>query len=110
MCLKFARLNNKNTYRWTDMVGCLFYIMIALDTLVHSPRITILLLPTVLHELIVAASFIIRRPLNRSISGWKPRVAAYSGTFLVLGFVRLSSLINPEWTRATHSPVLDAAG
>jgi protein-S-isoprenylcysteine O-methyltransferase Ste14 len=109
MCPKFARVTG-NTYRWTDWVGCLFYITIALDTLVHSPRITLLLLPAVLHELVVAASFIIRRPLNRTISGWKPRVAAYTGTFLVLGFIRLSSSINPEWTRATHSSILNAAG
>jgi protein-S-isoprenylcysteine O-methyltransferase Ste14 len=94
-----------------DWIGCLIYLLIARDVLVHSStRMAILLLPIALHEIIVAGSFLIRRPLNRKMSGWKPRVTAYIGTFLVFGFIRLSSSINPNWVRPTHTPALDTSG
>ncbi|MCU1305728.1 MAG: putative protein-S-isoprenylcysteine O-methyltransferase [Acidobacteriaceae bacterium] len=100
----------KQLRHWTDWAGCLLYITIAVDMVVHAPQIGILLLPSVLHELIAAASFLIRRPLARQSNGWQPRLAAYLGSFLVIIFIRLSSAYHPSWVAHTHVAVLNALG
>jgi protein-S-isoprenylcysteine O-methyltransferase Ste14 len=77
---------------------------------VHAPQIGILLLPTVLHELLVAASFLIRRPLNRQSKGWKPPLVAYIGTFLVMAFIRFSAVLHPNWVAQIRNPLLNMVG
>src|SRR4051812_13093658 len=76
---------------WTDWAGCALYLCLAADLFAHSPRIGVLLLPSVLHEIVVAASFLLRRPLAQQAKGLAPRIAAYVGSFLVLAFLRLAS-------------------
>jgi protein-S-isoprenylcysteine O-methyltransferase Ste14 len=108
MCLKISDVKAKTAADW---IGCLIYLLIARDVLVHSSaRLAILLLPTALHEIIIATSFLIRRPLSQRLTGWAPRITAYVGTFLVFVFIRISASINPNWVRATHNPVLDISG
>jgi protein-S-isoprenylcysteine O-methyltransferase Ste14 len=95
---------------WSDWAGSAFYVALAIDILVHAPQIGILLLPSVLHELIAATSFLVRRPLARQSKGWKPRTAAYLGTFLVVGFTRFSGAFHPDWIAHTNNPLLNASG
>jgi len=76
----------------------------------QAPEIGILLLPSVLHELVAAASFLVRRPLAKQSRGLKPRLAAYVGTFLIFGFTAFSSAFHPDWIARTHNPLLNGAG
>jgi protein-S-isoprenylcysteine O-methyltransferase Ste14 len=95
---------------WSDLAGCAFYIALTVDILVHAPQIGILLLPSVLHELMAATSFLVRRPLVRRSKGWKPRMAAYLGTFLVICFTRFSGAFHPDWIAHTNNLLLNASG
>jgi protein-S-isoprenylcysteine O-methyltransferase Ste14 len=106
--VKFSQAYKRRS--WTDWVGCSLYVALAVDIAVHSPQIGILLLPSVLHELLVAGSFLIRRPLCRQAEGWKPRLAAYSGTFLVIGFIRFASTFEPSWVARSEDANLKAVG
>ncbi|MCU1285273.1 MAG: protein-S-isoprenylcysteine methyltransferase [Acidobacteriales bacterium] len=95
---------------WTDWAGCALYLCLAVDLLVHSPKIGILLLPGVLHETVVAASFLLRRPLAQQAKGLGPRIAAYVGTFMMVAFVRLASSYYPAWVEHTNGLLLNRLG
>jgi protein-S-isoprenylcysteine O-methyltransferase Ste14 len=106
-----STLHTESMHRhWSDWAGCLLWLALVADTLTHSPQIGILLLPTVFHELIVAFSFLVRRPLSRQSRGWRPRVAAYSGTFLVLAFIRFASAFRPDWVEVSQFRILTGLG
>lgn len=95
---------------WTDIVGFAFYIVLAASVMLRVPRMGILLLPAVLHEILVASGFLLRRPLQRSLKGLTPRLAAYTGTFLLLAFVEVARRFRPEWIHTSGSGALKAAG
>src|SRR4051812_22240657 len=100
----------KSRRHWSDWTGCVMYVALAADVMINSPRIGIMLIPIFVHELLVAFSFLVRRPLNQNSTGWKPRFVAYCGTFLILLFVRFSTSFRPDWVAPTNNPVLITAG
>lgn len=80
-----------------DWIGFLCFATLAGNILIHSPKIGLLLLPTLLHEIVTAVSFIIRQPLRQQATGLVPRAAAYAGTFLIPGFFEFARRVRPEW-------------
>ena len=82
---------------WTDWVGFLCFSIIAVNLLVRSPQIGLLLLPTLLHEMMTAVSFIIRCPLRAEQRGLTARVAAYGGSFIVPLFLEFARRLHSDW-------------
>jgi len=76
----------------------------------RSPRFGLLLLPTMLYDLSLAASFLTRRPLRRQFASWPARAAAYSGTMLLPVFAWLAGWWFPGWTAPTHHTALIIPG
>lgn len=102
--------HTKARRNWTDIAGFAFYIALAASALLRIPRVGILLLPAVLHEILVASGFLLRRPLRRTLQGLGPRLAAYSGTFLLVAFVEVARRFNPAWIEPANNLPLKAAG
>ncbi|MGH9649503.1 MAG: methyltransferase family protein, partial [Terriglobales bacterium] len=87
------------------------YLAVAINFLRHMPRELILLLaPTLLHELAVAASFLIRRPLRMQLQGLGPALAGYGGALILLVFFPVARAWFPSWITRTESPPMVAAG
>jgi protein-S-isoprenylcysteine O-methyltransferase Ste14 len=83
--------------RVSDWLGFTIYAAWTAVTLSKMPAAGIMLAPTLLFELSIAVSFLIRdRPkaANRSL---RARVSAYGGSFLVIVFTQLASTYQPEW-------------
>ncbi len=74
----------KNTQqRWVDSVGCVCAVAFCCSLLVRSAGLGLLLAPTLLHNLLLAASFIMRRAPQARISSLPARASAYGVTVLV---------------------------
>ncbi len=96
---------------WSDFVGFVFYLAVAVNFLRHMPReLIVLLAPTLLHELAVAASFLIRRPLRMQLKGWAPAAAGYGGALILMAFFPAARAWWPWWITRTQSDSLVAAG
>ncbi len=103
---------NSDTVRrsWTDWVGFLCFSSIAVNLLIGSPEIGLLLLPTLLHEMLTAVSFIIRSPLRAEQRGLAARIAAYGGSFIIPVFFALARRFHPDWiVVSNHTSVLRLA-
>ncbi len=101
----------RSSRHWSDYLGFLFYLAVALNFLRHMPReIVLLLAPTLLHELAVAASFLIRRPLRMQLPGWAPAVAGYGGALVLMAFFPIARTWFPAWITRTQSDSMMAAG
>jgi protein-S-isoprenylcysteine O-methyltransferase Ste14 len=81
---------------WSDWIGCLFYALCALGTLASAPALGVLLLPTILHEALVAIAFFTRTPARRTLGGWVPRVVAYAGSLGLMVFIQIAKLALPS--------------
>ena len=100
----------RSSRHWSDWVGVLAFTGIGINLFRQSTEFGILILPGILQELIVAASFLLRPRSRRGISGWKPRLVAYANTFGVMLFLIYAASAHPEWIRATPNPALRNAG
>lgn len=75
----------------------------------RSPAVACFLVPTFAHEALIAASFLVRRPLLRQAEGWAPRAVAYAATFMTPAFCFFCSRWEPQWIRPS-GPVLFVTG
>lgn len=97
--------------RWSDGVGFVFFAGLAAWTLRRMPEVGIFLLPTLAHELFVALAFLLRDRPKAAHPTLAARIAAYGGTFLILGFFHAARSWRPEWlTQTTIAPVGIAGG
>ena len=69
-----------------------------------------LILPSLVHELLVAAAFVLRGPARRVATGWLPRVVGYLHTFLIIGFLQVAARWRPEWVTASDNETAKLAG
>jgi protein-S-isoprenylcysteine O-methyltransferase Ste14 len=83
--------------RLSNWVGFLFYLLVAIRIVVQSPQIGVWMLPSFLHELIIAVAFLNRQPLRRIAPGFLPRAAAYSGSFILPLFLTWAGRFHPQW-------------
>lgn len=93
-----------------DWVGCAFFCAFAITIPLTSGKLGLLLLPPMLYELVVAATFLLRGQPRRSLPGVGPRVAAYGATFLLPIFLWTSSRWAPSLIAPSELPVLRTAG
>ncbi len=100
----------RSTRHWSDWVGVAVFTAIGVNLYRQSPEFGILILPGILQELIVAASFLLRRRQRHAASGWMPRVVAYLNSFGVMVFLLYAAGRHPDWIRPTSDPDLRIAG
>jgi protein-S-isoprenylcysteine O-methyltransferase Ste14 len=70
----------------------------------------VLMLPSVLHELFVAGTFLIRPRPRRTLPGLLPKAVGYAHTFLLLAFLQFASAWHPDWIRPTPNETLRFLG
>ena len=93
-----------------DWVGFLAYTATAVWVWITSPSVGLLLLPVLAFELMLAASFLVRRPLRAQLPGWQPQFAGYAGSFLPLAFMQLRAFVFPQWLNAHQPQILQQIG
>jgi protein-S-isoprenylcysteine O-methyltransferase Ste14 len=93
--------SEKARHHWTDWAGILFFLGMAVTVLRSTPMVGIMMLPIVLCDVVVGISFLIRRPAKARLEGWAPRIATYSGAFLIQTFLAFASSRHPSWLAPT---------
>lgn len=86
---------------WSDWAGFVCYFGLAGFIAWRAPRFAIVLLPAIAHELFIAVSFLLRRPARSRLSGLKPQLAGYGGTFLLPLFMAVAAHWKPQWLKMT---------
>ena len=98
------------TRHWSDWVGTAAFTAMAVGLWRQSPEFGVLLLPGLVQELLVAASFLLRGRARATAPGWASRVVAYANSFLVMIFILVAGKLQPEWLRPTPNDALRFAG
>ncbi len=98
------------TRDWSDWAGFVFWSISVLCLLARVGGLALLFLPSILHEALVAASFLLRHRRRAQLSGIAPRLAAYAGTFLIPAFVTYSQLAHLGWLQLTSVKALVTGG
>jgi protein-S-isoprenylcysteine O-methyltransferase Ste14 len=93
-----------------DWIGCAFFCAFALTLPLTSGKSGLLLLPAMLYEVIVAATFLIRDQPRRTLPGLGPRVVAYAATFLLPIFLWSAARWAPAYLATSALPSLRMAG
>jgi len=93
-------------HHWSDWVGFIFFMSVAALFFRRSMMAGFMLCPILLHEAMVAFSFLLRQPARGELPGWRPRIAAYAGTFFVLSFAVVISKWYPGWLQPSPSKLL----
>jgi protein-S-isoprenylcysteine O-methyltransferase Ste14 len=99
-----------HTRRLSDWLGFAGHLAVAAIAVVRTPSLTLFILPTVVHLLFAAGSFLVRdRPqrLERDLFG---RAIAYAGGFGMFAFLQLASIFAPEWLAVTPYPAIGLLG
>jgi protein-S-isoprenylcysteine O-methyltransferase Ste14 len=100
----------RSTRHWSDWVGLVVFTAIGVNLYRQSPEFGILVLPGILQELIVAASFLLRQRERQAAPGWFSRIVAYANTFGVMLFLTYAARYHHEWIRPTPVPALRTMG
>ena len=95
---------------WSDFVGVVCYTVLAVNIALGSRELGLLILPSLVHELLVAAAFILRGPARRITVGVVPRAVGYLHTFLIIGFLQFAAVFHPEWITASSNETARLAG
>lgn len=98
------------TRHWSDWAGTAAFTAMAVGLWRQSPEFGVLLLPGLIQELLIAASFLIRGRARSAAPSWASRVVAYVNSFLVMVFILVAGKLQPEWLRPTPNDALRFAG
>jgi len=79
--------------RCTDWLGCLAAVALCISLLSRSSTVRVLLTPTLIHNAVIALSFLIRSAARARTTSMQARLAAYGTTFLVPVY----TLLVPHW-------------
>ena len=90
-----------STRHWTDWVGTFASVGLGVSLWFRAPEFGLLVLPVLLQDMLVAASFLLRGRPRLQAPGLTSRIVAYVNTFVVLVFVWIGTRSHPEWLSAT---------
>lgn len=93
-----------------DWAGCVFFCAFAITLPLTAGKTGLLLLPAMVYEILVAATFLVRGQARRTLGGLGPRVAAYGATFLIPAFLWAAARWAPNSLAQSSSPFLQKAG
>jgi protein-S-isoprenylcysteine O-methyltransferase Ste14 len=100
----------ESTRHWSDWVGVAVFLAIGLNLWRQSAEFGILVLPSLLQELIVIVSFLLRSQARRVAPNWRARAVAYTHTFGIMVFLLYASAERPGWLQPTPVPELRTLG
>jgi protein-S-isoprenylcysteine O-methyltransferase Ste14 len=100
----------RTTRHWSDWVGVVAFTAIGANLYTQAPEFGVLILPGILQELVVAASFLLRPRSRAAAPGWRPRAVAYANTFGPMLFLWYAARFHHDWIRPTPWPELRLAG
>lgn len=90
--------------RRSDWAGCALFagwtavnIILAAGVLRRAPAVALFLVPTFIHDILIAVAFLTRAPLRKQAEGWLPSASAYGATLLMPVFCFVCSRWQPEW-------------
>ncbi len=105
-----ATMPARDRRRAADWLGCAFFCAFAITLPLTSGKSGLLLLPPMLYEVLVAATFLVRGRPRRTLPGVGPRVAAYGATFLLPVLLWAAARWFPSILAASTLPILRTAG
>jgi protein-S-isoprenylcysteine O-methyltransferase Ste14 len=97
-------------HHWSDWAGLAGFTALAVSLWHRAPEFGLAVLPAFSAELLVAASFLVRKPATSRAAGWRPRAVAYAHTFLPMVFLELAGRYRPRWLATTHNLLLVESG
>jgi protein-S-isoprenylcysteine O-methyltransferase Ste14 len=100
----------QSTRHWSDWIGAAVFLAIGVNLWQQSAEFGILILPSLLQELLVTISFLVRPKARRVAPSWQSRAVAYAHTFGVMAFLLYATAQRPDWIRPTTIPELRTAG
>jgi protein-S-isoprenylcysteine O-methyltransferase Ste14 len=100
----------RSSRHWSDWVGVVAFTAIGANLYRQAPEFGILILPGILQELVVAASFLLRPRARLGTPGWWPRAVAYANTFGPMLFLWYAARYHHDWVRPTPIPDLRLMG
>lgn len=103
-------VSQSGRHHWTDWVGIAFFLLLAFAALRRSPVLGIMVLPLYFCDVVVAISFLVRRPAKARLVGWRPRIFTYGGSFLIQTFLVLAEWLRPSWLALTPATWAVRAG
>jgi protein-S-isoprenylcysteine O-methyltransferase Ste14 len=102
-----VRLGKRRVSDWIGFVG---HFAVAIVTAVRTPSLTVFVLPSIIHLLFAAGSFLVRdRPqrVERKLAG---RIISYAGGFGMFVFLQYASMFKPEWLAVTSHAMIGLTG
>lgn len=96
--------------RPADLAGFLFFATFSAAFLIRNPEMGVLLVPMIGKELLTAFTFLIRERPRAAVGTFKARVAAYAGTFLMIGFIHAVRTWSPQTFTMNSVPQISAVG
>jgi protein-S-isoprenylcysteine O-methyltransferase Ste14 len=96
--------------RASDWAGFIGHLSIVAVSVIRTPSLTLFVLPSYVHMMLAAGSFLIRDQPRRLEQNVWARIVAYAGGFGVFAFVQLTVAFKPEWLVATTNPGVGLAG
>jgi protein-S-isoprenylcysteine O-methyltransferase Ste14 len=100
----------RSSRHWSDWVGVVAFTAIGANLYTQAPEFGILILPGILQEIVVAASFLLRPRPRLGTPGWWPRAVAYANTFGPMLFLWYAARYHHDWVRPTPIPDLRLMG
>jgi len=100
----------RSSRHWSDWVGVVAFTAIGANLYGQAPEFGILILPGILQEIVVAASFLLRPRPRLGTPGWWPRAVAYANTFGPMLFLWYAARYHHDWVRPTPIPDLRFIG
>lgn len=99
--------NNPN---WSNWVGAFVTFVVAASILVRGSRLSILLIPTIAHEVLIAVSFLCRGAPKRRLDAWHARCLAYVASYSFVAFTIAAASWRRDWVAITPMMPLRAVG
>src|SRR5215469_13912452 len=96
--------NNRGS-NWANWIGAVFYGTFAIWIFAGASQFSVLLLPSIFHEVLVAVCFLIRSAPQRRFNVWYARASAYIATFAFPVFTSFAG----SWHRAWLAPSTNAS-
>jgi protein-S-isoprenylcysteine O-methyltransferase Ste14 len=85
-----------NRRTWSDWAGSIFFLALGVFLIARMPRGAWMVLPSILYDVVVSMTFLIRRPALRTDSSWLAHAAAYLSTFLVPAYLQFAFAVTPD--------------
>ncbi len=105
-----ATLVNRKGREWSDWAGCVSMLAFTAYLMRGMSTTGILLLPTILHNFILAWAFLLRRSAKAKLTSFPARIAAYGTTILFPAYIALAQAWFPRVLASTRQSYLRESG